>query len=213
MPIDPIQAMKLEERRRVVEADKQLQASRDRVAELARERIPERYRSGHAISLVFHPDARLKQKCVAVTEFDSELESLATNMLFTMYLCGGVGLAAPQVGDMRRLIVADWGEKRGAAEVLVNPRVEAESGFIRMTEACLSMPGAKVALTRSERITVVFEDLKGHAQARPLDGWPARIVQHEIDHLDGMIMLDRVSRLEKRMALKKIGKIARGERG
>ena len=213
MVIDPVQAMRLEEKRRLVEADKRLQVSRDRVAELARERIPERYRHGKVIPLVFHPDARLSQKCVAVTRFDSKLESLADDMLFTMYLCGGVGLAAPQVGDTRRLIVADWGEKRGVAEVLVNPRIEAESGAVRMIEACLSMPGAKVALTRAERITVTFEDLKGRSQTRALDGWPARIVQHEIDHLDGTIMLDRVSRLEKRMALKKIAKIGRGERG
>lgn len=211
-PIDPFAEMELERKRRAVEADKHHKMLRSEFERRMRGRVPSAYRGGKTLPLVLHPDARLAQKCVEVTDFDRELRDLVTDMTFTMYLCGGVGLAAPQIGVHRRLFVTDWGEKAGVPETFINPRVMTSDGSARLPEACLSFPGARIQITRAERVTVSYQDVKGGAHVYELTGWPARIFQHELDHLDGVVMLARVSKLEKRMALKKVAKIARGER-
>lgn len=210
--MDPIQAMELEQKRAVVDADKRLQKFRDDVEVKALERVPEAFRKAQVIPLVFYPDDRLAMECKPVSVFDKGLDELVHNMALTMYLCGGVGLAAPQVGIDARLLICDWGERRGNLQVLVNPVLLDMGGpIMRMEEACLSIPGARVHIERPEQIVVQYQDVKGRSQTTTLSDWPARIVQHEVDHLDGCLMLDRASRLERRLAERRFAKITRGE--
>ena len=134
-------------------------------------------------------------------------------MTLTMYLCGGVGLAAPQVGKLIRMVVCDWSENRDTPTVMVNPKVVDESEEqVRLEEACLSIPGGKVHVYRPARVTITHQSVKGAIIKEDLDGWPARIAQHEIDHLDGQTMLDKVSRLERRFALSTLDKIRKREK-
>lgn len=212
MSYDPVAQMQLEEKKRVVEHDKLKTEVRGKLQDAALERVPHAYREAKVLPLVFFPDTRLKQKCVRVETFDAELREFAANMGLTMYLCGGVGLAAPQVGDKRRLIVADWGEKRGQLQVLVNPELLASSADkVDMQEGCLSIPGARVRLERPEHVTLRYQSLDGRTHDLPLTGWPSRIVQHELDHLEGRLMLDHVSPLERRMAVRGLEKMRKRE--
>jgi peptide deformylase len=204
--------MELAQKRAAVEADEQKQEARAALEAAMRERVPEAYREGNVLPLVLYPDPRLSTECAPVEKFDKELIVLVRDMALTMYLLGGVGLAASQVGKMKRLLVCDWGEKNGQLQVMINPVIVAESDeCVELSEACLSIPGGKVHLVRPKTVTVRFQDIKGKSHDMGLTDWPARIVQHEMDHLDGKLMLDLASRLERRIALKKLGKIARGE--
>lgn len=209
---DPVAQMDLEAKRDLVEHDKAKAKVRDELERVMRERVPKGYRKGKVLPLVFYPDERLTQGCAEVEAFDKELAELARDMTLTMYLCGGVGLAAPQVGQLKRLVVCDWSEKRDTPTVMVNPEVVAASEqSVRLEEACLSIPGGKVHVYRPEHVTVRYQDIKGKSRDEALTGWPARIAQHEIDHLDGQLMLDKVSRLERRFALRTLGRIKKRE--
>lgn len=204
MSIDPVAAMELEEKRRLVEADERLAEAKKALADRLRAGIPEAARNGRILPLVLYPNDVLAVACRAHESFDRDLELLTRNMLFTMYACGGVGLAAPQVGFDMRIFVCDWSEKRCQPQVMVNPSVTPahDTGAWLEQEACLSLPGVRVPVARSERVLLRYQDERGKAHEVELDRWPARIVQHEMDHLEGATMLDRVGRLQRRMALK-----------
>ena len=141
------------------------------------------------------PDPRLRQTCAPVAAFDADLEALVADMFETMYAAPGRGLAAPQVGVMRRLFVMDVGWKEGASDprVFVNPRiVPAEGGVTAvMTEQCLSIPDRAVRLERPARVRLCWQDTAGRADAAEFDGFAARCIQHECDHLDGLLCIDR----------------------
>ena len=151
----------------------------------------------------------LEQESRKVTEFDQELKELAEDMLETMYSAPGVGLAAPQVGVNLRLIVVDptAGEKQGHQIVLVNPEVIERNGCQKEEEGCLSFPSITSTVERPEHVRVRGQDLAGNEVEQEADGLMARALCHEIDHLDGVLLIDRVSMLRRDMIKRKIRKL------
>lgn len=146
------------------------------------------------LPLVLWPDARLRLTCTAVDDFGPDLTALARDMLATMYGAQGRGLAAPQVGRRERLFVMDAAWKSGppAPRVLVNPVILAVSDrAAAMTEGCLSIPGMPRRIARPDGVTLRWQDVTGAAQEATFAGIEAVIVQHEFDHLNGVLILDR----------------------
>jgi peptide deformylase len=152
-----------------------------------------------------YPDPVLKQKAALITSFDDELRRLASDMLDTMYAAPGVGLAAPQVGVSQRLIVLDCSAKEGGPQplVAVNPQILAGEGECCEEEGCLSVPEYYAKVPRQEKVRVRFQDLDGNLRELEADGLWAICFQHEIDHLDGILFVDRLSPLKRSMFRKK----------
>lgn len=141
------------------------------------------------------PDPALATACTEVGEITDEIRFLAADMMVAMYQAEGRGLAAPQVGRIIRLFVMDAAWKDGPKQpvVMVNPEI-VDFSLIRVEgeEACLSLPGISATISRPEAITVSWTDLAGNRQSADLAGPEARVVQHEIDHLDGKVILDHL---------------------
>jgi len=140
------------------------------------------------------PDPVLRAPCAPVEAFDEGLAALARDMLETMYAAPGRGLAAPQVGVALRLFVMDVGWTEGAPDprVLVNPEVAfASQEVVTREEACLSIPGRASTVTRPERVRLRWRDLDGTPREGGFEGFAATCAQHEIDHLDGILCVDR----------------------
>ncbi|GAB4240349.1 MAG: peptide deformylase [Acidobacteriota bacterium] len=162
-------------------------------------------------TIVKYPDPRLKERCKPVTKFDGELRQLAADMLETMYAAPGVGLAAPQVGETVRLIVVDVsaGEEPDRHLVLVNPELVEQQGTQKGEEGCLSIPGVTGVVERPARVLVRAQDLDGKPFEVEGEELMARILCHEIDHLDGILYLDRLSPLQRELLKRKIRKLMR----
>ena len=147
------------------------------------------------------PDPVLKGVAEPVSTFDHQLSTFVDNMAETMYGSRGLGLAAPQVGQLLRVIVVDVDEvahenPRGLLS-LINPVVVSSSGSIVWEEGCLSFPGVSEKVKRPDQITVRFQDVAGETQEVEADGIFSVCIQHEIDHLDGVNFIDRISRLKR----------------
>lgn len=143
--------------------------------------------------LVLHPDARLRVTCAPVVDFDGNLRALAADMFDTMYAAPGRGLAAPQVGMTCRMFVmdADWKEGPPAPRVFVNPEIlRASDGRQVYEETCLSVPGRSRRIARPAEVALRWRDGEGRPHEAVFVGVAAVIVQHEIDHLDGVLLLD-----------------------
>ena len=150
-------------------------------------------------------DPVLKQRAAEVTEIDGRLARLAEDMLSTMYDAPGLGLAAPQVGVQKRLFTYDDHEDDDAnPRVIVNPVIVETKGESVFEEGCLSIPGLHFEIVRPEFVTVQGLDLDGNEVVIEADERLSRIFQHEIDHLDGVLMLDRLEPDERKAALKVI---------
>ena len=148
-------------------------------------------------------DPVLKQPTLPVTEFDGRLEKLAALMFEVMDREEGVGLAAPQVGVRSRIMVWRHPERETERYVFVNPRILERSDIVTVeSEGCLSVPGCTVPVERFEEIVVEAEDLAGDGLRMELSGLMARIVQHEVDHLEGRLILDRTTAEERLRVLK-----------
>lgn len=149
---------------------------------------------GRVRPIVMHPDPVLLQRCAPAGYLTGpELRQLAADLLATMYAAEGRGLAAPQVGLLRRLFVMDAGWKQGAAEplVLLDPEIIARHGPLEEAEErCLSIPDQPVRVVRAARIEIRWFDLRGKVQQREMTGDAARIAQHEADHLEGRLIID-----------------------
>lgn len=160
------------------------------------------------LPILKYPDPRLEQPCEPVERFDEELRGLARDMIETMHAAPGIGLAAPQVGRSERLTVVDLSvaEEPDQLLVLVNPRVVEEEGAESEEEGCLSFPDLMLIVPRPTRIVVEYRDLEGGAQRLEAEDLLARCVHHEIDHLDGVLFIHRVSPLKRDLARRKIGK-------
>lgn len=148
----------------------------------------------NTVIIVKHPDTALRQQSSRVDVFDDELVSLVSEMVETMYVERGVGLAAPQVGVNKRIVVIDpsCGERAHELLVMVNPvilQLSDDRGIAE--EGCLSLPGKKFIVIRSDTIVVEYVGVSGTRNVLECHGDLARIVQHEIDHLDGIIISDR----------------------
>jgi len=143
--------------------------------------------------VVQHPDPALRVDCMAVTDIDDNLRALAADMLDTMYDAQGRGLAAPQVGMTPRMFVMDVGWKQGKSvpRIFINPEVTwASAGRQVYQEACLSISGQSRRIARPAQVALRWLDSAGQRQEGQFAGAEAVIVQHEIDHLDGILMID-----------------------
>ena len=162
-------------------------------------------------TIVRYGEGGLQTKAEPVTDFGADLQTLVDDMIETMYAAPGIGLAAPQVGIPLRVCVIDLssGERNGEVLTLVNPEFVSRTGMQIEDEGCLSMPGFTAAVARPARTLVRTLDRTG--QPRTIDGTGllARALQHEIDHLDGRLFLDRIRGIKRDMIVRKIRKLER----
>jgi peptide deformylase len=168
------------------------------------------------LPIVKLPDPVLRQKSAPVERVDDELRKLADAMLETMYDAPGVGLAAVQVGIPRRLIVLDTSkdDDNPTPLVLINPEILILGSELKLhEEGCLSIPDVQVEIERPSSLTVRYLDREGKQQEMSADGLLATAIQHELDHLDGKLIIDFLSRLKRDMVIRKFKKLAKGETG
>ncbi len=163
------------------------------------------------LQLRYMGDPVLRKKSVEIEpeEIDDRFRLFIADMIETMYTCEGVGLAAPQVGLSKRLIVFDNVDAGYQLEpmALINPEITEEEGSCRGEEGCLSIPEIKDMVERAERIVVRALDRDGNELELEAEGLLARIIQHEIDHLDGILFVDRLGSVKKRLAVSRWKKI------
>ena len=161
--------------------------------------------------IILHPDPRLKQVSAPVGDLSDELRTLADDMLSTMYDAPGIGLAAPQVGILQRLIVLDCVKEEGAPPrpmIMFNPEVTAASDELNVyEEGCLSIPEQFADVTRPAEVEVRWIDRDGNEHKEGFDGLWATCVQHEIDHLDGKLFIDYLKPLKRQMITRKMVKL------
>ena len=161
------------------------------------------------------PDPRLRRKSEPIEKITDEVRQRAADMLETMYAEPGIGLAAPQVGVHQRLFVVDteWTEEGAERRplVLVNPEIREREGQIVWNEGCLSVPDFNAEVERSERVVLRAFDLDGREITEEAKGLRAVCFQHELDHLDGLLFIDRISRLKRELYVQKRKKAAREE--
>ena len=157
------------------------------------------------LKILHYPEPLLKQKSQPVSEFNDALRQLADRMAETMYDAPGVGLAAPQVGVLKRLIVMDCstGEEPADLILAVNPEIVSREGESLEEEGCLSVPGFWANVQRAGKATMRYQDVEGNVQQRTAEGLLAICMQHEIDHLDGILFVDRLSPLKRSLFRKK----------
>jgi peptide deformylase len=162
------------------------------------------------------PDPRLKRKSAPVGEITDEIRALAQDMIEVMYDEPGIGLAAPQVGEAIRLVVMDTGWTEEGAEknpiVLVNPEILSRDGEITWTEGCLSVPDFQADVERAARVRVRYRDLDGREHEEDASELRAVCFQHELDHLDGVLFIDRISRLKRSLYVQRRKKALERER-
>jgi len=155
-----------------------------------------------------YPDRVLKQKASPVTTLDGDLQKLIDDMIETMYAAPGVGLAAPQVGVSKRLAVIDISTKGTEMPllVLINPVFLLKEGSIEFEEGCLSLPEYTAKIERAEKVVVRTADRKGKEFEIEAEGLLAIALQHEIDHLDGLLLIDRISPIKREFFKKRYQK-------
>lgn len=155
-----------------------------------------------------YPNPVLREKSLPVGEITPEIRTLAANMLETMYENDGIGLAAPQVGVLLRLIVIDLSgpEEREAPMVFINPELELLGEKVESEEGCLSVVDYRNSLIRNERVRVRALDLEGAVIDMEAEGLMAICLQHECDHLDGVLFIDHLSRLKRNLYDAKVKK-------
>lgn len=160
------------------------------------------------LNILTLPDNRLKTVAKPIDQVTDDIKKLANDMLETMYAAPGIGLAATQVDQHVQLVVMDISEEKNQPRVFINPKITARNGEQIHEEGCLSVPGIYADVKRAEEITVEFLNLDGEPQTLTTDGLLAVCIQHEIDHLKGIVFLDHLSVLKRKMALKKLAKAA-----
>jgi peptide deformylase len=172
------------------------------------------------LPIVTYDDALLRKKTQPVTQDTQELQQLIDDMFDTMYNAEGVGLAAPQIGKLLRIFVADGdvyaeeeGEPRYGPVAMINPEIVFKSEqTVDMDEGCLSIPGVYGPVSRPVQIAVKYLDRDFKEQKMEVDGRMARIIQHEIDHLDGVLFLDHLSIFKRKLLSSKLRELAEGRR-
>jgi peptide deformylase len=163
------------------------------------------------LKIVKYPEPVLSQPGEPVTEFNDELAKLAEDMFETMYAAQGIGLAAPQVAVSKRITVIDLSQGKDPEHklVLVNPEIIFREGRQYEEEGCLSFPEIREKVVRASKVRVRAQDLKGKWFEMDGEELLSRAFQHEIDHLDGMLFVFRMSGLKRDMVLRKIRKMQR----
>ena len=158
------------------------------------------------LNILHYPDERLHTIAQPVTVFDTVLQRMIDDMAETMYLAPGIGLAASQVDFHQRLVVIDISEAKNELLVLINPKIISAAGHTAYEEGCLSVPGIYEEVERAETITVEALDRYGKALTLHAEGLLAICIQHEMDHLDGKIFVEKLSRLKLNRIMQKIKK-------
>lgn len=158
--------------------------------------------------ILIFPDSRLRRKSVPVKSIDKNLHKLLDDMAETMYDAPGVGLAAPQVGENIRVIVVDINiqEEENDLKELINPKIVESKGTQESEEGCLSVPGFLGNIKRKENIVVKARSRKGEEIVIEASDLLSRVLQHEIDHLDGILFFDRMSKLKRQLFKRKVEK-------
>lgn len=158
--------------------------------------------------ILVYPDPILQQKAAPIEKITPEIKKLAEDMVETMYEADGIGLAAPQVGQSCRLIVIDitGPSLKEDLKVIINPEIVTSEGEVEYEEGCLSIRELKAKVKRAEKVTVKGKKLNGKPVKIEADGLLAVCLQHEIDHLDGVLFIDRLSRLKRTLYDKKVKK-------
>ena len=164
-------------------------------------------------SLIYHPDPRLKKLCTPISDITDASRQLADDMLETMYAAPGIGLAAPQIGVLSRVIVMDC-EKDDDADpnpiIMFNPEIVAHSDETNVyEEGCLSIPEHYAEVTRPKEVEVAWIDRNGAIQKRGFNGLWATCVQHEIDHLNGKLFIDYIGGMKRQLITRKMQKFKR----
>lgn len=164
-------------------------------------------------NILLHPDPRLKKIATPIVDLSDELRVLADDMLATMYEAPGIGLAAPQIGLLERLIVLDCVKEEGADPrpvAMFNPEITASSDELSVyDEGCLSIPEIYAEVTRPAEVSVRWMGLDGAEHNETFDGLWATCVQHEIDHLNGKLFIDYLKPLKRQMITRKMQKLKR----
>jgi peptide deformylase len=159
------------------------------------------------LAIRYYGEPVLRKKSEPVSEITEEIRKIARDLLESLYAEKGLGLAAPQVGISKRLIAIDAGENRGNGFVLINPVIVENEGKSTMEEGCLSFPGIFGKISRPEKIVLKATDLTGKELRFDLTEMPCRAVLHEIDHLDGVLFIDRMSSAHKIVIAPKLKKL------
>jgi len=153
-------------------------------------------REGH-VELRFYPDPVLREATETVTVFDDALAGLASRMVEIMHANQGLGLAGPQVGVGRSIVIVSPDGEPGHETVMVNPEVVGSDGWQTSEEGCLSFPGIFVKIRRFDRIRVRYQDVNGREHEMQAEGLFSRAIQHECDHLHGRLLVDRMSPVQR----------------
>jgi peptide deformylase len=161
--------------------------------------------------IVKFPDPILQRPAEPVTVFDEGLKKLVDDMFESMYVAHGIGLAAPQIGIPKRLTVIDLSFQKTPEEkiALINPEVITKEGKVFEEEGCLSLPDIREKVSRAAKVKIRAQDVQGNWFEREADDLLARAFQHEIDHLDGVLFIFRISALKRDFVLRKIRKLQR----
>ena len=158
------------------------------------------------LPILQYPDSRLHRVALPVTAVDEAMSLLIKNMAETMYAAPGIGLAATQVDALWRIVVIDNSATHDQLRVFINPEIVARSGVSDFEEGCLSVPGIYEKVPRADRITVRALDAQGQHFELEADGLLAVCIQHEMDHLDGKVFVDYLSRLKQQRIAEKMKK-------
>lgn len=151
-------------------------------------------------------DSVLRKPAGRVIRFDERIAGIADEMVETMHEKDGIGLAAPQVGISLRLIVVDITpiDRNAHPRVFVNPEILETWGEISMEEGCLSIPGVTEEVSRPEGVVLKYQEITGEEKEERFEGWDARVIQHEIDHLNGILFVDYLSPLKRKLVKNKL---------
>ncbi len=155
------------------------------------------------IEVIHYPDPGLRKKSISVEDIDETIHNLTRDMVETMYAHRGVGLAAPQIGVPRRVITLNAGE---GLITLLNPEIVVAEGDVTMEEGCLCLPGMSIEVKRASNVRVQGIDPTGRERSYDAEGLLARVFQHEIDHLNGILIIDKLSKLKRDLITKRLRK-------
>ena len=150
-----------------------------------------------------YPDPVLKKKAAPVTDFGPAIQKLFDDMIETMHLSDGVGLAAPQIGISQHIFIACPTMRRGEEHVMVNAIIEKKSGTQVSNEGCLSLPGISGEIVRAKKLRLTFQDRHGKKYAVELEDFFARVIQHEMDHLSGILLIDHFKGKQREQLLER----------
>ncbi len=158
------------------------------------------------LNILTLPDSRLKTVALPVTEITDDIKQLADDMLETMYAAPGIGLAATQVDQHIQMVVIDVSEDKSEPLIMINPEIIEQAGIQTHEEGCLSVPGIYAKVKRADQVMVKYQNLSGEWEELAAEGLLAVCIQHELDHLKGIVFLDHLSLLKRKLALKKLSK-------